>query len=70
VAIPSTSTSGFIYREAIAQEVMGQYLWRMATGPTVAHGRAGEGKGGKAGLGLQGMCDWQVHYGLAGDRVE
>jgi hypothetical protein len=26
---------GFVYREAIAQNVMGQYLWRMATDPTV-----------------------------------
>jgi formylglycine-generating enzyme required for sulfatase activity len=24
-----------VYREAIAQEVMGQYRWRMARGPTV-----------------------------------
>ena len=48
-------------------------------GPDRAHGRAAEGKGSKAGLGIQGMCErlpgndrrpfWQIHYGLAEGRV-
>ena len=35
VALLGLSGAGLVYREAIAQEVMGQYRWRMATGPTV-----------------------------------
>jgi hypothetical protein len=35
VALLGISGAGLVYREAIAQEVTGQYRWRMATGPTV-----------------------------------
>jgi formylglycine-generating enzyme required for sulfatase activity len=35
VALPGLSSAGLVYREAIAQEGMGQYLWRIATGPTM-----------------------------------
>jgi hypothetical protein len=65
---------GFIDPGAIAQEVVGQYRWRMAMDPTVLTVEQ-EGQGGKAGLGFQGMCErlpgddchpcWQIHYGLA-----
>ena len=34
VALLDLSGAGLVYPEAIAQEVMGQHRWRMATGPT------------------------------------
>ena len=79
VALLGLSGAGLVYREAITQEVMGQYRWRVATGPTVLTVVQEKAKAGMPGFGLQGMCErlpgddrrpgWQIHYGLAGDRV-
>jgi hypothetical protein len=70
---------GFTAPWAIAQEVAGEYRWRMAMEPTVLSMEQEKAKGGKARLRFQGMCErlpgddrhpcWQIHYGLAGERV-
>ena len=70
---------GFIDPGAIAQEVVGQYRWRMAMDLTALTVDQEKAQGGKAGLGFQGMCEglpgdgrhpcWQIHYGLAGERA-
>jgi hypothetical protein len=49
VALLGLSGAGLVYREAIAQEVMGQYRWRMATGPTVLMVEQEKAKAGKPG---------------------
>ncbi|TPV99617.1 MAG: Serine/threonine-protein kinase pkn1 [Beijerinckiaceae bacterium] len=49
VALLGLSGAGLVYREAIAQEVMGQYRWRMATGPTVLTVEQEKAKAGKPG---------------------
>ena len=67
----------FIDPRTVAQEVVGQDRWHMAMDSAL--GRAGEGAGGKAGFGFQGMCKrlpgddrrsgWQIHYGVARERA-
>jgi formylglycine-generating enzyme required for sulfatase activity len=49
VALLDLSGAGLVYREAIAQEVVGQYHWRMATGPTVLTAEQEKAKAGKPG---------------------
>jgi hypothetical protein len=70
---------GFVDQRAIAQEIIGQYRWRMAMDSTVLSVDQEKAKAAKPGSDFQGMCErlpgddrypcWQIHYGLAGERA-
>src|SRR5258705_121147 len=69
---------GAIDPAVIAQEVVGEYRWRMAMDPTVLTVEQEKAKAAKPGSDFRACANgcpvmighpcWQIHYGLAGER--